>query len=199
MGMGVSRALRALAIAVALTVGALGLQAAAAASGTAPVITSLSVDHGPTAGGNQVVIGGNDFGTSPTVTFGGAPAPLFSASQTSITVTAPPGQGSVLVVVTGSGQASNGATYTYDPPLVTTVSPFGGPTAGANTVVIDGVNFGTSPTVTFGGVPAAVVTRTQTSITVTAPPGVGSVAVVVTVAGQASNPAPYIYDAPQLT
>ena len=169
-----------------------------------PVIFSLSPDSGPTAGGNSVVITGTNFGPASggvvSVTFGGIQAPVTSASDTTITVTAPAGVGSVLVIVTAGGQASNALAYTYDAPVVTSLSPDHGPAAGGNSVVIAGTNFGTSPTVTFAGLQAPVTSASDTSITVTAPAGSGSASVVVTAGGQISNAVAYTYDpAPVLT
>ncbi len=162
----------------------------------APTISSISPDGGPADGGNQVVIAGRNFGTSPTVTFGTATATVVSSTQTSITVTAPAGVGGVPVAVSVAGQTSNAVTYTYDAPAITSISPDGGPTVGSNLVVIAGSNFGTSPSVTFGTATAPIVSSTQTSIKVAAPAGAGAVLVVVTAGGQSSNSVSYTYASP---
>jgi hypothetical protein len=62
--------------------------------------------------------------------------------------------------------------YGYGPgamPFVNGVNPTNGPPGGAQSVVIDGSNFGATVTVNFGGVPATVVSHTATSISATTP------------------------------
>lgn len=74
-----------------------------------------------------------------------------------------------------------------------------GPTTGGNTVLIIGFNLNGATSVTFGGVPATIVSQDGSGllITVVAPPhAAGNVPVVVTNAAGASNPANYTYQAP---
>ena len=59
----------------------------------APVITSLSPPSGPLQGGNDVVITGTGLSSVTSVYFGGNYAFVTSQSDTSITVTAPAGEG----------------------------------------------------------------------------------------------------------
>jgi IPT/TIG domain len=68
-------------------------------------------------------------------------------------------------------------------PVVRSVTPRGGPTAGGTTLTIDGEGFTASTTVSIGGVPAGPITFIDsTRLTVATPPHVaGLVDVVVTV------------------
>ena len=81
----------------------------------APVITSLDVTSGSTAGGDVVTITGTGFGTSPSVTFGGTSvATYISRADTSIKLITPArAAGLVDVVVTNSTTStlSNGFNY----------------------------------------------------------------------------------------
>jgi hypothetical protein len=70
---------------------------------------------------------------------------------------------------------------TPTPPTLTQINPTSGPTAGGNTVTITGTSFlSSNTTVFFGATPATnVVVVSDTVITATAPPGVGTVDVTV--------------------
>jgi hypothetical protein len=154
-----------------------------------PVITDISPNSGPVAGGTTVIITGTDL-TDGTVTFGGAAASCTVDSSTQITCTTPPhAAGAVDVVVTtpvGPYTASDGFTYVADPipaPTITGLAPTSGPVAGGTTVVITGTNL-TGGTVTFGGSAATCTVNSATQITCTTPPhAAGAVNVVVTTPG----------------
>jgi hypothetical protein len=166
-----------------------------------PQIFNISPASGPAAGGQLVTISGMNFTPNPTVTFGGAVAPVISATNTQIVVAAPPGTaGKVNVVVTVAGSVSNAATYTYAGPIINNISPAAGPSAGGQTVTIMGANFNGSPVVTFGGSVAPVISATNTQIVVITPAGSpGNVSVVVTVAGVVSNAVLYSYASPVIS
>ncbi|MEU8826470.1 IPT/TIG domain-containing protein, partial [Streptomyces sp. NPDC048636] len=114
-----------------------------------------------------------------------------------ITVTAPAGTGTTNVTVTTPGGTSNALPYTYTAvaaPVLTSLSPTSGPTAGGNTVTLNGTNLTGATQVLFGATPATILTNTATQITVTAPARPpGSVSVTVTTPGGMSNPLPYFY------
>jgi hypothetical protein len=97
-----------------------------------PVVTGVTPDSGPAAGGNTVTITGQNLGCATGVSFGSTPAPASSVtnvqalldcgSTTSITVTVPPGTAKTTVPVTvttveseitGSGPSTTTADYTY--------------------------------------------------------------------------------------
>ena len=157
---------------------------------TTPSITSLS----PTSGtvGTSVTITGTNFGTSQgtsTVKFNGTTATPSSWSSTSIKAPVPTGATTGNVVVTVSGVASNGVSFTVTPtPSITTLSPTSG-TVGTS-VTITGTNFGGSQgssTVKFNGTSATPTSWSATSIKAKVPTGATTGNVVVTVSGVASN------------
>src|SRR5215469_11915990 len=162
-------------------------------SSNVPTVTSVLPNVGPTAGGTAVTITGANFASGATVTFGGAAASnVVVVSSTTITATTPAGNaGAVTVTVTVNGQSGslpNGFTYTSSP-IVNSVSPNSGPTAGGTAVTITGANFASGATVTFGGAAASnVVVVSSTTITATTPAGnAGAVTVTVTVNGQSGS------------
>lgn len=66
------------------------------------------------------------------------------------------------------------------PPVVTAMTPTGGPTAGGTTVTITGSNFYSGHmAVSFGGASATAVTTNRSSLTAVSPPGSGTVTVTV--------------------
>ncbi len=85
------------------------------------------------------------------------------------------------------------------PPTVTSISPPSGPAAGGTAVTINGANF-TGATVKFGSAPATITSNAGNQMTVTAPPGTGTVDVIVTNAGGSSTTSPadrFTYNAAQ--
>ena len=115
-----------------------------------PVVTSVTPTSGTTAGGTSVVIAGTGFNATAandTVKFGSTAATVTAASTTSLTVTTPAeAAGAVPVTVTTSGGTSNSTVdYTFVTPIpvpvVTSVTPTSGTTAGGTSVVIAGTGF----------------------------------------------------------
>jgi len=166
-----------------------------------PSITSLN----PTSGaiGASVIIIGSNFGTSQgtsSVTFNGIVATPTSWSATSITVPVPNGTTTGSVVVTVGGLASNGMAFTVTNPgpSLSTLSMTQGPVGAILTIT--GVNFGATQgtgTVTFNTTLGTPTNWTATSIDVPVPSiALGSVSVVVTVGGVASNGLPFTVTPP---
>ena len=154
-----------------------------------PHITSLSPTSGP--GGTKVTISGTTFGSSQgssTVMFDNATATCSSWTATSLSCTVPTTT-TGNVVVTVSGQASNGVSFTVTAsPTISSVSPTSGITGA--TVTITGTNFGSSQgtsTVTFNGVTCSVKSWSATSVTCPVPSKATTGSVIVTVSGDASN------------
>jgi hypothetical protein len=174
------------------------VQAGPAASATSVAFTydpvvpsemSISPVSGPAAGGTQATISGTGFGTTPgTVTVGGIEAMVVSWSDATVVVTVPAGApGSAPVTVqAGLAASNNSVAFTYRPvsPSVTAISPANGPAAGGTQVTISGAGFGTVPgTVFVGGVPASVVSWSDTNAVVIAPAGTPGPAAVSVQAG----------------
>ena len=102
--------------------------------GTSPVVSGVSPNSGPPAGGTSVTISGLNLASATSVTFGGASAAITADSATQITATSPPGTGTVDVrVTTGSGTSAitTADQFTYTTvgtaPVVKTLSPTSGP------------------------------------------------------------------------
>ena len=158
-----------------------------------PVVTAVAPGAGPTAGGTNVVITGNNFLNASAVKFGATAATGYTVnSNTQITAAAPAGAaGTVDITVTGPGGTSATSVadrYTYvAPPTVAGLSPTAGPTAGGTTVIITGTGFASATAVTFGGTAATGFTvNSNTQITATAPAGTGTIDIRVTTAGGTS-------------
>lgn len=152
----------------------------AAQESTSSSLTSVSPVVGSVVGGTKVTITGTGFMTGSTVnvagvSFGDFPASSFTvkSATTIVATTAPAGQpkfigvtvpvsrSSLVEVTYNSGHVAVGPSFSYLPsakkvgaPVVVNVGPYGGPTAGGNTVEIHGSGFTGTKSVTFGGVPA---------------------------------------------
>jgi hypothetical protein len=101
------------------TAGGTGTSATAYSYLAPPVVTSLDVTTGSTAGGTTVVISGTGFTGTTSVTFGGTAAAIVSTTNNAITVTTPAKPaGAVTVIVTTSVSSASSATgaYTYATP-----------------------------------------------------------------------------------
>ena len=99
---------------------------------TAPTITSVSPNFGPTTGGTSVTIAGTRYVSGATVTFGGTSATGVTvvSSSTITATTAAHASGAVNVVVTNpnteTGTLAEGFSY-LAPPSITSLSPTSGP------------------------------------------------------------------------
>jgi hypothetical protein len=154
-----------------------------------PAVTSVLPNSGPVSGGSAVTISGANLSSPTAVTFGGVAATSFaSVSATSVTAVSPPstkGQTVDVEVTTAGGTsavAPPGDQFTYTlGPVITGISPNGGPPAGGTVVTISGEQLSGSTSVDFGSTPATTFTvNSATSITATSPAGTGVVHVVVT-------------------
>ena len=156
----------------------------------APVVSSLSPSSG--AGGITITIHGKGFTGASEVTFGNLMgANLSVTSDSSLSVTAPMGSGNVQVAVVGTGGTSrDAAVYTYLAPTVSSVSPASGALLGGTSVTITGAHFTGTTSVSFGVLPALnFMVVSDTTIAVTAPPGIVPLPVdvlVTTPAGQSA-------------
>jgi hypothetical protein len=120
-----------------------------------PVLTKVSPDHGPLAGGAIVTVTGNALSAYHgfKYMFGGAAATAVSCSSTTTcTMTVPEhGLGKVeLTIDTPFGNSPNSLAYTYAAPQITSFNPSIGPTTGGLYVSINGENLATGMTVQFG-------------------------------------------------
>lgn len=146
-------------------------------TGSAPTVSGLATVP-PTAppqsvytdgrGGDTVTITGTNFTTTQAVYFGGAMAEFTVVSSTSITAIAPPGSGTVdVIVVTLYGTSTNTAADnflypTVSVPTITSLVPASGLEGDA--VTINGTGFDTAGAVEFGTVPAVFLILSSTQI-----------------------------------
>ncbi len=195
---------------------------------TLPAVTGVSPAGGTTIGGTTVTITGTGLAHATLVTFGGVAGRITADSGTQITVasppstditvtaaaitadsgtritgTGPPGTGTVdIAVITPAGTSKPAAadryTYTVLRPAVTGMSPDSGSTAGGTTVSITGTGLAGATGVRFGAIAGRITADSSTQVTVTSPPGTGTVTVTVTTPAGTSTPAAadhYIYTA----
>lgn len=162
-----------------------------------PVITSLSPTTGAPEGGTSVTITGTGFTGATSVSFGAVPAASFTVnSGTSITAVSPEHElGAVDVEVTtpgGTSVASSATTFTFASfvplPVISSLSPKKGPTAGRTSVTITGTDLTDATAVRFGTTDASSFTvNGDTSITAESPAlTAGAVHVRVETAGGTS-------------
>ncbi len=124
-----------------------------------PVVSSLRLDKGSSAGGTEVTVKGEYLSEATTVTFGEAEVHVIKADTgKTLTVITPPGVGTVDVTVTtpsGESAVNSGATFTYGDPTITAVDPSSGSVAGGYEATIKGSGFEAfGSTFTFGKVTA---------------------------------------------
>ncbi len=124
--------------------------------------TSVSPQHGPAAGGNEITLTGSGFGAGTEVRFGGALAKEVEVeSATRLTVKVPRGvPGKVDVRVTRGGKATTlrgGYGYRDGEPTLLAVAPPVGAQSGGRIVRLHGSGFllSDAPEVTFGRAAAA--------------------------------------------
>ena len=158
----------------------------------APTIAKITPAVGPTRGGTKVTIRGKNFLGTVSVRFGAKKArSVHVISSSELSVAVPPGWGDAAVVVSALGGSSrtNFATrFRFLPaPRISSITPAKGPGAGGTKVTIHGANFAGTVSVRFGRKLAKSHLVSSTEITAAAPPGSGTVYVVVTAVGGISN------------
>jgi hypothetical protein len=160
----------------------------------APTVTAITLNSGPTAGGQSVTINGTNFLPGMTVSIGGVACSSVIPSTSSVlpcTIGARVA-GTVDVVATVLGQTGtliNGFTYRA-PPTVTAVAPTTGSTAGGTLITITGTNFAAGSIPRLQGTSCTSPTIVSaTSITCTTPPRAAGPAVITVTNsdGQVSN------------
>ncbi len=153
----------------------------------------------------QSSVPGSESGIPYSVTFDGLEAKEATyVNNGQLTVLTPPhATGTVDVTVTnpdltsatssGASWPTEGYQYNLPAPVVSSIVPNSGPETISSTVTINGDYFASTPTVTFGGTPAASVTFIDsTELTVQTPTGVtGTVDIIVTNPDTQSDTAPH--------
>ncbi|MCL5670043.1 MAG: IPT/TIG domain-containing protein [Acidobacteria bacterium] len=168
-----------------------------------PTMSRVSPGSGPGTGGTAVTIIGTNFARGATVSFGGTAAsnvsfvsstqlkavtPAHRAGKVDVTVTNPDGTDAVL---------ASAFAYVSSSPTISGVSPSSGPTTGGTAVTVDGTNFASGATVSFGGAAASGVSFvSSTQLKATTPAhAAGAVSVTVTnpAGGSATSASAFTY------
>ncbi|AOT71940.1 IPT/TIG domain-containing protein [Geosporobacter ferrireducens] len=154
-----------------------------------PTITSITPNNGPATGGTHVVIEGSNIQSNAKVYFGTTQVPMnyyFGSNKIRVISPAVESAGPVDIRIVSTDNmeavAPNGFTYTSVAPTVTSISPDNGLYTGGYQVNINGTNFKTNSTVTFGQKTAPIIYYySSTRVRVTVPEGnIGPVDVKVT-------------------
>ena len=130
---------------------------------------------GSSLGGTPVLISGNNFSGSPSVTFDGVSATNIVLISSSLISCTTPAHAQALVDVkvsttTHEGTIAAGFNYYTPRPTVSQVTPDHGTTLGGDSLKIDGADFAPTATVQIGGIPATSITVTNHgSLTCTTP------------------------------
>ena len=137
-----------------------------------PTISGFAPNTG--AEGTTVTITGTNFSNTPSeniVSFNGTNASVTYSTDTNITTTVPVGAttGLISVRVSGVTVSTSSNFVVLETPTLSGFSPGNG--AVGATIVISGTNFSGSPSVSFNGVAASVVSSNTTSITTVVPAG----------------------------
>jgi hypothetical protein len=163
-----------------------------------PAVTSVTPSQTPGTGGGTITIAGSGFTGATSVSFVSSQSMATQAasfkvkSDAQILAVAPPGSGTVDVVVTTtrgrSGQSASDQLTFAPGPSVTGVAPGYGKQSGGDTVTITGSGFTYASAVNFGSTPAPAfsVNPSGTQITATSPAGSGTVDITVTTPGGTS-------------
>ena len=154
------------------------------------VITSVSPNSGPMQGGTAVTVTGAGFtaGYNAPFSFGGVAtvgAQCYSTTQCGMVS---PAHAVGTVHVTYGGPATSSADqFTYNPPIITSLSPNVGAQIGGTSVNLMGTGFSQTMTVKFGNTPVPVSCVSNTWCSVFSPAGNGQEHVTVTVNGVTST------------
>ncbi len=156
-----------------------------------PTVTSVSPSAGKIAGGDDISITGTNYAAGATVAIGGVPCGNVTVvSPTQITcTTSATAAGTLSIVVTNTdGQTGTGNNlFTYEgAPVLISISPSGGPTAGGNSISLNGSGFLTATGITVGGVACSAIglssSTVATCVVPTALAGAADVAITNTTA-----------------
>lgn len=167
------------------------------------VITTVTPLTGLNAGGNIVVVTGENLEEISSVKFGttvvAADKLTLNAENTALSIVVPAGSGTVSLTLTANGVDSSRDYVYVAPPVmsVTAVDPLNGPEAGGNTVVVSGENLDLVTSVKFGDVEVAAGQRTlstgNTLLSIVVPVGSGSVKLTIA-AGETTITRDYVYE-----
>ncbi|HSH15449.1 MAG TPA: IPT/TIG domain-containing protein, partial [Verrucomicrobiae bacterium] len=141
-------------------------------------VAGLVQTSGPTGGGMELMINGDQFNTNATVRFGDQTILPTFQNETQILFPLPPGQGGHIQIQVTSGycnetQISAPLLFHYGAPVIDQVTPAAGPSTGGIEMLITGQNFGTNASVFVGTAAAVILSQTHTQIRFLLPAGSG--------------------------
>ena len=182
----------------------------------AGVVTSVSTNNGPLAGGTEVTVYGSNLGNGvdiTNVTVKGVAAVLKNQLSTMVQfttadgTTAGAGLGAIVIQSISRGETTENNAFTYNPAgAITTIEPgFSRLSGGVEDIIISGSNLGNSDvtSVTLNGVAATVTGQNDTQVRVSSgvatTPGTGDVVIVSTDFGTTIKSNAFIYYDQQIT
>jgi len=144
----------------------------------------------------MVIVAGTSLFTTSSVYCGSNLASFIIDSDLQLTITIPPGTGTVPITVINSVGTSNGLSYGYvGTPTLTSLSIQSGSTNGNDNLLITGNNLSQTTSVEFDSQsvnPLYIISNTQLVVT-TPSHSAGTIDVSVTTPGGQSNSLPYTY------
>lgn len=164
-----------------------------------PAITTLAPAAGPAVGGTLVTVSGSDLDDATGVTLDGAEVPFTQVSDVEVTFVTPAhAPGAVDVVVETVGGTSAPLGFTYVPaPVLTSLEPAAGPSAGGTSVIVEGDDLAGATGVMIDGERVAFTQVRETEVRFITPAHApGEADVVVTTSGGPSAPLTYTFIAP---
>ncbi|CAL5870342.1 uncharacterized protein PFLUO_LOCUS4578 [Penicillium psychrofluorescens] len=166
-----------------------------------PVATTATPSTGSTAGGDTITITGSGLAGTTSVNFGTTPGTITSVSDTSVGVITPSSvAGTVPLNITTTSGTNSSLSFSFvPPPVLTSITPTSGSTAGGTVLSITGQNLASTSGVFFVSpttvLPAASFTvNSDLSVTATSPPAAaGNYSVEVVTAAGLSNGVSYTF------
>jgi hypothetical protein len=161
----------------------------------------------PTLGNCNVTLSGENFGTgqpAPEVYFENKLVQSAYISHTQMNFTIPPGTGTKKVInMTLDGKFSNDINlFSYEAPVINSVTPNNASSAGGVEIVLEGKNYGPgtpAPVVTFDGNNQTTTYYSDSKVSFIVPSGTGiNKTITVTVDGQTSNVTRFSYIGPRI-
>ena len=169
-----------------------------------PIISSIYPSQGPTVGNTAITLTGINFTAPITAKINGNPLTVTLVNSTSITAVTPANSGPnpANIIVTFNGYVTASIQYLYsNVPIITLVTPNGGPESGGTIILIQGLSFTVETQVFIGGNLITIIGIAPTNALITAitPPGKGpQILTVTTSAGSASSIFTYLPRLPSL-
>jgi len=171
----------------------------------APRLYTISPANGPSQGGYLVTLTGLNFGVATAYVLPGSSSIVGSNTQNDsyLVFTMPSGSGLISVSLVANQQTSNNTLpFSYDPPVITALSPSTGPTAGGTSVTVTGNGFGVSGNVRFAGVDLAtsvITSYSPSQVIFNSPLGEGNNnAVAIVSLSKVSSTLPFNYTPPYI-